>query len=167
MFCRILNTLPTAWNTKISPNLIVMKFCRNAQSPKKHRASQNSAETAFPQNFHTRKLDKTTVFCAVPWLAWNRKLEYLQCRDNVFAYNSFRKNQPCTISLNTPCRKTFLFVNTNVSMSFTYTTLGTCILNVTGEQNFNAIVLFYVIQFLIWLSIYLFIFSLFKVDIKN
>ena len=56
----------TAYNTLILPNFLVWKFCEKA--PFSHSFGQftrNSAETDFPQNFHTRKLGKITAFYAL------------------------------------------------------------------------------------------------------
>ena len=56
----------TAKNTEISPNFLVWKFCGKAQFPHSFgRIARNYAETAFPQNFDTRKLGEITVFFAV------------------------------------------------------------------------------------------------------
>ena len=56
----------TAKNTVILPNFLVWKFCRKAQFPHNiWRFAWNYAETAFPQNFYTRKLDEVTLFFAV------------------------------------------------------------------------------------------------------
>ena len=49
----------TAKNTTISLNLLVWKFCGNAQFPPFHKIY------AFPQNFHNSKLREITVFFAV------------------------------------------------------------------------------------------------------
>ena len=56
----------TAKNIVISPNFRVWKFCRSTQFPHSFGwIARNYAETAFPQNFHTRKLGEITVFFAV------------------------------------------------------------------------------------------------------
>ena len=47
----------TAYNTVTSPKFLVWKFCGKAQfSHSFGRFARNYAETAFPQNFITRKL---------------------------------------------------------------------------------------------------------------
>ena len=54
-------------NTEISPNFLVWKFCGKTQFPHSFgRFVRNYSETAFPQNFHTRKLGEITVFFTVP-----------------------------------------------------------------------------------------------------
>ena len=63
----------TAKNTVISPNFLVWKFCGKAQFPHSFgRFARNYAETVFPQDFHTRKLDEITVFFAVDRIGINR-----------------------------------------------------------------------------------------------
>ena len=55
--------LNTTKNTVISSNFLVWKFCGKAESPDSFgQIVQNYTETAFPQNFHTRKLGEITVF---------------------------------------------------------------------------------------------------------
>ena len=56
----------TAYNTVTSPKFLVWKFCGKAQfSHSFGRFARNYAETAFPQNFITRKLGEIMVFYAV------------------------------------------------------------------------------------------------------
>ena len=57
----------TEQNTVISSNIMVWRFCVKAQFRDSFGqfAPNFSENCAFPQNLHTRKLDKITVFCAV------------------------------------------------------------------------------------------------------
>ena len=56
----------TAKNNIISPNFMVWKFCGKAQFPHSFgRFARNSAETAFPQNFHTMKLGEIMLSFAM------------------------------------------------------------------------------------------------------
>ena len=65
-FCYLQGNLSTAENTVISPNFLVWKFCGKTQFPHSFgRITRKYAETAFPQNFHTRKFGENTVFYAV------------------------------------------------------------------------------------------------------
>ena len=48
--------------TEILPNFLVWEFCGKAQFPHSFgQIPRNSAETAFPQNFQTRKLGEISV----------------------------------------------------------------------------------------------------------
>ena len=65
-FLVTLEALITAKNTAISTDFLVWKFRGKAQFPHSfRRIAWNYVETAFPQNFHTRKLGEITVFFAV------------------------------------------------------------------------------------------------------
>ena len=56
----------TGKNTIISPNFLLWKFCGKAQFPHSlGRIARKYAETAFPQNFRTKKLGEITVFYAM------------------------------------------------------------------------------------------------------
>ena len=50
--------IPIAKNAAISANFLVWDFCEKAQFP-------NCFPTAFPQNFHSKKLGEITVFFVV------------------------------------------------------------------------------------------------------
>ena len=54
----------TVKNTVISPNFLAWKFCGKAQLPQ-NRFPKLCGNFVFPQNFHTKKIDKVMVFFAV------------------------------------------------------------------------------------------------------
>ena len=67
----LLSTFSTAYNTVISPNFLVCKFCGNTVSADLRKIQRKlCGNFAFPQNLHTRKLGEISALSDSQKFVW-------------------------------------------------------------------------------------------------